>query len=72
MKARKVTAIDELNFLIEAYQIPDLVKWDVTQRLCDWKSSSAYVSDDDLYLWQQVRYVKNFIKLSKVRLKDEV
>lgn len=61
----EVTAIDELSRLISQYEIPTMVILDIKQRVEDWRSSISYRSDNDPYLWQQVRYIRNFLNITK-------
>lgn len=61
----EVTAIDELSRLISQYEVPTIVILDVKQRVEDWRSSISYRSDNDPYLWQQVRYIRNFLKINE-------
>jgi|GEM_PF-2909300 len=60
--AKQVTALDEISRLIREYRIPAPILRDVQKRIGDWKSSLTYVDDSDPYLWQQVRFVENYLK----------
>lgn len=61
----EVTAIDELARLISQHEVPTIVILDVKQRVEDWRSSISYRNDNDPYLWQQVRYIRNFLKINE-------
>lgn len=61
----KITAIDEMARLIVNYRIPAVILRDVNQRVDDWKKSISYRNDNDPYLWQQVKYLRNYLKASK-------
>lgn len=61
----KITAMDEMARLIVNYRIPAVILRDVNQRVDDWKKSISYRDDNDPYLWQQVRYLRNYLKASK-------
>ncbi len=61
----EVTAIDELSRLIIQHKVPTIVILDVKQRVEDWRSSISYRNDNDPYLWQQVRYIRNFLKINE-------
>ncbi len=61
----EVTAIDELSRLISQHEVPTIVILDVKQRVEDWRSSISYRNDNDPYLWQQVRYIRNFLKINE-------
>lgn len=61
----KITAIDEMARLIVNYRIPAVILRDVNQRVDDWKKSISYQNDNDPYLWQQVKYLRNYLKASK-------
>lgn len=66
MKAEeKITAMDEMARLIVNYRIPAVILRDVNQRVDDWKKSISYRDDNDPYLWQQVKYLRNYLKASK-------
>ena len=62
---QEVTAIDELSRLISQQEVPTIVILDVKQRVEDWRSSISYRNDNDPYLWQQVRYIRNFLKINE-------
>lgn len=62
---QEVTAIDELSRLISQHTVPTIVILDVKQRVEDWRSSISYRDDNDPYLWQQVRYIRNFLKINE-------
>ena len=51
--------------LIVNYRIPAVILRDVNQRVDDWKKSISYRDDNDPYLWQQVKYLRNYLKASK-------
>lgn len=61
----KMTAMDEMARLIVNYRIPAIILRDVNQRVDDWKKSISYRDDNDPYLWQQVKYLRNYLKASK-------
>lgn len=61
----KITAMDEMARLIVNYRIPAVILRDVNQRVDDWKKSISYRDDNDPYLWQQVKYLRNYLKASK-------
>lgn len=61
----KMTAMDEMARLIVNYRIPAVILRDVNQRVDDWKKSISYRDDNDPYLWQQVKYLRNYLKASK-------
>lgn len=61
----KITAMDEMARLIVNYRIPAVILRDVNQRVDDWRKSISYRDDDDPYLWQQVKYLRNYLKASK-------
>lgn len=61
----KITAMDEMARLIVNYRIPAVILRDVNQRVDDWKKSISYQNDNDPYLWQQVKYLRNYLKASK-------
>lgn len=61
----KITAMDEMARLIVNYRIPAVILRDVNQRVDDWRKSISYRDDNDPYLWQQVRYLRNYLKASK-------
>ena len=61
----KITAMDEMARLIVNYRIPTVILRDVNQRVDDWRKSISYRDDNDPYLWQQVRYLRNYLKASK-------
>lgn len=61
----KITAMDEMARLIVNYRIPAAILRDVNQRVDDWKKSISYRDDNDPYLWQQVKYLRNYLKASK-------
>lgn len=61
----KITAMDEMARLIVNYRIPAVILRDVNQRVDDWKKSISYRDDNDSYLWQQVKYLRNYLKASK-------
>lgn len=61
----KMTAMDEMARLIVNYRIPAVILRDVNQRVDDWKKSISYQNDNDPYLWQQVKYLRNYLKASK-------
>lgn len=64
-KMQEVTAIDELSRLISQHKVPTIVILDVKQRVEDWRSSISYRNDNDPYLWQQVKYIRNFLKINE-------
>ena len=61
----KITAMDEMARLIVNYRIPAVILRDVNQRVDDWKKSISYRDDNDPHLWQQVKYLRNYLKASK-------
>ena len=61
----KMTAMDEVARLVVNYRIPAAILRDVNQRVDDWKKSISYQDDNDPYLWQQVKYLRNYLKASK-------
>ena len=61
----KMTAMDEIARLIVNYRIPAVILRDINQRVDDWKKSISYRDDNDPYLWQQVKYLRNYLKASK-------
>ena len=61
----KITAMDEMARLIVNYRIPAAILRDVNRRVADWKKSISYRDDNDPYLWQQVKYLRNYLKASK-------
>lgn len=61
----KITAMDEMARLIVNYRIPAVILRDVNQRVDDWRKSISYQDDNDPYLWQQVKYLRNYLKASK-------
>ena len=61
----KITAMDEMARLIVNYRIPAVILRDVNRRVADWKKSISYRDDNDPYLWQQVKYLRNYLKASK-------
>lgn len=61
----KITAMDEMARLIVNYRIPAVILRDVNKRVDDWKKSISYQNDNDPYLWQQVKYLRNYLKASK-------
>lgn len=65
--AKQITALDEISRLIREYRIPAPILRDIQKRIGDWKESIAYVDDNDNYLWQQVRFLDNFIKFSTAK-----
>lgn len=54
----KVTAIDRLAELIREYAFPLDPLVDVIGRISSWQGNT----NDDPYLWQQVRYFEEIIK----------
>ena len=54
----KVTAIDRLAELVREYKFPTEALKDVIGRISSWQSNT----NDDPYLWQQVRYFEELIK----------
>lgn len=54
----KVTAIDRLAELIREYAFPLDPLVDVIWRISSWQRNT----NDDPYLWQQVRYFEELIK----------
>lgn len=61
----KITAMDEMARLIVNYRIPAVILRDVNRGVADWKKSISYRDDNDPYLWQQVKYLRNYLKASK-------
>lgn len=55
--------MDELNYLVSNYNIPSHITEDVSRRVTDWIASGG--NEDDSYIMQQVRYIKNYLKVSK-------
>lgn len=54
----KVTAIDRLAELVREYRFPIEALKGVIGRISSWQGST----NDDPYLWQQVRYFEELIK----------
>ena len=54
----KVTAIDRLAELIKEYDFPIEALKDVIGRISSWQGST----NDDPYLWQQVRYLEKLVR----------
>lgn len=54
----KVTAIDRLAELIREYSFPVEALKGVIGRISSWQG----ITNDDPYLWQQVRYFEELIK----------
>lgn len=57
-------ALDRIHALINEYDFPLEALIDVKTRITDWKASSTYKSANDSYLWQQVRYLENLVKIA--------
>ncbi len=57
LKEYRKTAMQELSEL--SSQLPLNVLQDINHRVGDWLASGG--EDDDPYIWQQVRYAKNYI-----------
>lgn len=54
----KVTAIDRLVELVREYSFPVEALKSVIGRISSWQGST----NDDPYLWQQVRYFEELVK----------
>lgn len=54
--------MDELNYLVLNYNIPFHITEDVSRRVIDWIASGG--NEDDSYIMQQVRYIKNYLKVT--------
>lgn len=54
--------MDELNYLVLNYKIPFHITEDVSRRVTDWIASGG--NEDDSYIMQQVRYIKNYLKVT--------
>lgn len=54
----KVTAIDRLAELMKEYDFPLNPLVDTMKRISSWQGNT----NDDPYLWQQVRYFEELIK----------
>lgn len=54
----KVTAIDRLAELMKEYDFPLNALVNTMNRISSWKGNT----NDDPYLWQQVRYFEELIK----------
>lgn len=54
----KVTAIDRLAELVREYSFPVEASKGVIGRISSWQG----ITNDDPYLWQQVRYFEELIK----------
>ena len=54
----KVTAIDRLAELVREYRFPIEALKDVIDRISSWQGNT----NDDPYLWQQVRYLEELVK----------
>ncbi len=62
---KKVTAIDRLAELVREYKFPIEALKDVIGRISSWQGNT----NDDPYLWQQVRYFEELIKQGYVTKK---
>lgn len=54
----KVTAIDRLAELMKEYDFPIEASKDVIGRISSWQGNT----NDDPYLWQQVRHFEELVK----------